>query len=146
VCRLLDCGVQDSGCARIQRVGCIVGGRRVTTKGKERYDLIMDQAGNHSPSTLRRVLTPAGRIQPNSGHGGMGYVFQSLLLSLSRRQHGKLFVAHPNREDMVALKDLIEAGKVTPVIDRTCPLSEVPEALGYAEQGHVPGKVVVTVE
>jgi NADPH:quinone reductase-like Zn-dependent oxidoreductase len=116
------------------------------TRGTERYDLVMDQAGNHSPSTLRRVLTPSGRIQPNSGHGGMGYVFESLLMSLFTRQHGTLFVAEPNRKDMTALKDLIEAGKVTPVIDRTYPLSDVPEALAYAEQGHVPGKVVITVQ
>jgi len=116
------------------------------TKGKGRYDLIMDQVGNHSPSTLRRVLTPAGRIQPNTGHGGMGYVFESLLLSLFMRQHGKLFVADSNRKDMIALKDLIEARKVIPVIDRTYPLRDVPEALGYAEQGHVPGKVVIAVQ
>ena len=116
------------------------------TRGKERYDLIMDQVGNHSPSALRRVLTSAGRIQPNSGHGGMGYVFESLLLSLFTRRHGKLFVADSNRKDMIALKDLIEAGKVIPVIDRTYPLSDVPQALGYAEQGHVPGKVVIAVQ
>ena len=116
------------------------------SRGLERYDLVMDQVGNHSPSTLRRVLTPAGRIQPNTGHGGMGYVFESLLLSLFMRQHGKLFVADSNRKDMIALKDLIEAGKVTPVIDRSYPLSDVPEALGYAEQGHVPGKVVIAVQ
>jgi NADPH:quinone reductase-like Zn-dependent oxidoreductase len=116
------------------------------TKGKQRYDLIMDQVGNHSPSALRRVLTPAGRIQPNTGHGGMGYVLESLLLSLFTRQHGKLFVADSNRKDLIALKDLIEAGKVTPVIDRTCPLGDVPEALAYAEEGHVPGKVVVAVQ
>ena len=116
------------------------------TRGKERYDLIMDQVGTHSPSALRRVLTPAGRIQPNTGHGGMGYVFESLLLSLFTRRHGKLFVADSNRKDMIALKYLIEAGKVTPVIDRTYPLSDVPQALGYAEQGHVPGKVVIAVQ
>jgi NADPH:quinone reductase-like Zn-dependent oxidoreductase len=116
------------------------------TRGKGRYDLIMDQVGNHSPSRLRRVLTPGGRIQPNSGHGGMGYVFQSLLLSLFMRQHGKLFVADSNRKDMIALRDLLEAGKVTPVIDRTYALSDVPEALGYADRGHVRGKVVIAVQ
>jgi NADPH:quinone reductase-like Zn-dependent oxidoreductase len=116
------------------------------TRGEKRYDLIMDQAGNHSPSALRRVLTPAGRVQPNSGHAGMGYVVKSLLLSMLTRQHGKLFVANPNRQDLIALKDLIEADKIKPVIDRTCPLSDVPEALAYAEQGHVPGKVVIAVQ
>jgi NADPH:quinone reductase-like Zn-dependent oxidoreductase len=76
----------------------------------------------------------------------MGYVFESLLLSLFMRQHGKLFVANSNRKDMIALGDLIEAGKVTPAIDRTYPLSDVPQALSYAEQGHVPGKVVIAVQ
>ncbi len=115
------------------------------TKGAARYDLILDQVGNHTPSALRRVLTPEGRIQPNSGHGGMGYMLKSAMLSLFMRQHGKLFVADPNREDWDALKQLIEAGKVTPVIDRTYPLSAVPEAMGYAAQGHVRGKVVITI-
>jgi NADPH:quinone reductase-like Zn-dependent oxidoreductase len=116
------------------------------TRGKERYDLVMDQAGNHSPSTLRRVLTPGGRVQPNSGHGGMGYVIESLVLSLLTRRHGKVFVASSNRKDLIALKELIEAGQVTPVVERTYPLSDVPAALAYAEQGHVPGKVAITVQ
>jgi NADPH:quinone reductase-like Zn-dependent oxidoreductase len=115
------------------------------TRGEERYDLIMDQVGNHKPSRLRRVLAPEGRIQPNTGHGGMSYVVRSLVLSLFMRQHGKLFVTSPNREDLTTIKDLVEAGKIRPVIDRTYPLSDVPEAMAYAEQGHVRGKVVITV-
>jgi NADPH:quinone reductase-like Zn-dependent oxidoreductase len=95
------------------------------TEGTARYDLIMDQVGNHPPSHLRRVLTATGRIQPNTGHGGMSYVFKSLVLSLFMRQHGKLFMSTPNREDLLAIKELVEAGKVTPVIDRDYPLSEV---------------------
>jgi NADPH:quinone reductase-like Zn-dependent oxidoreductase len=115
------------------------------TKRHERYDLIMDQVGNHKLSDLRRVLAPEGRIQPNTGHGGMGYVFRSMVLSVFMRQHGKLFVTKPDPEDLLALKKLIEAGKVTPVIDRTYSLSDVPAAMAYAEQGHVRGKIVVSV-
>ena len=115
------------------------------TQGEQRYDLILDNVGSHPFSAYRRVLTPQGTIQPNTGHAGMGYVFKALLLSLFMRQHGRLFVANPNNEDMVALKELIEAGKVTPVIDRTYPLSEAPDAFRYLDAGHARGKVVIAV-
>jgi NADPH:quinone reductase-like Zn-dependent oxidoreductase len=115
------------------------------TTGQARYDIIMDQVGNRRLSHLRRVLTPTGRIQPNTGHGGMSYVLKSLVLSLFRRQHGKLFISNSNREDLLTLKELIEAGKLKPAIERTYPLGEVPEAMRYAEQGHVRGKLVITV-
>ncbi len=111
-----------------------------------RYDLILDNVANRSFSDLRRALTPQGIIIPNSGHGGMGYVFKAFLLSPFMRQQGRPLVANTNNEDLVVLKELIEAGKVTPVIDRTYPLSETPEALRYLDQGHAQGKVVITVE
>ena len=116
------------------------------TQSGQRYDLILDNVGSHAFSDYRRVLTPQGIIQPNTGHAGMGYVFKALLLSLFMRQQGSLFVANPNSEDMDFLKELIGAGKVTPVIDRTYPLSETPEAFRYLEKGHARGKVVITVE
>jgi len=116
------------------------------TKSGQRYDLILDNVGSHSFSDLRRVLTPQGIIQPNTGHGGMSYVFKALLLSQFMRQHGSLFVATPNHEDLVVLKELIEAGKVTPVIDKTYPLSESREAFRYLDEEHARGKVVITVE
>ena len=110
------------------------------------YDLIFDNVANHSFSDLRRALTSQGVIIPNSGHSGMGYVFKAFLLSLFMRQHGRTFVASGNYKNLVVLKELIEAGKVTPVIDRTFTLTETPEAIGYMEDGHASGKVVVTVE
>lgn len=115
------------------------------TQGEQRYDLILDNVGSHTFSAYRRVLTPQGIIQPNTGHAGMGYVFKALLLSLVMRRQGSLFVATPNSEDMDFLKELIETGKVTPVIDRTYPLSQFREAFRYLDTGHARGKVVITV-
>ncbi|GMR11493.1 MAG: NAD(P)-dependent alcohol dehydrogenase [Anaerolineae bacterium] len=116
------------------------------TKSERRYDLILDNVANRSFSDLRRALTPQGVIIPNSGHGGMGYVVKAFVLSPFMRQQGSMYLATPNNKDLVVLKELIEAGKVTPVIDRTYPLSDTPEAFRYLEEGHARGKVVITVE
>ena len=116
------------------------------TKSGRRYDLILDNVANRSFSDLRRALTPQGIIIPNSGHGGMGYVVKALVLSAFVRQQGRPYIAIPNNEDLVVLKELIEAGKVTPVIDRTYPLSDTPEAFRYLNEGHAQGKVVITLE
>lgn len=115
------------------------------TKSGQSYDLILDNVANHSFSDLRRALTPRGMIVPNSGHGGMGYVIKAFILSPFMRQQGSPFVSKPNQKDLVFLKELIESGRITPVIDRTYPLNDTPEALRYLEEGHARGKVVVTV-
>ena len=115
------------------------------TQSGQRYDLILDQVANHSFSDCRRALTPQGTHIPNSGHSGMGYIIKALVLSAFVRQQGRPYIAIPNNEDLVVLKELIEAGKVTPVIDRTYPLSETPEAFRYLDEGHAQGKVVITV-
>ena len=116
------------------------------TQSGQRYDLILDNVANHSFTDLRRALTPQGIIIPNSGHGGMGYVFKAYLLSPFMHQQASPFMSTPNHEDLVVLKELIEADKITPVIDRTYPLSETPEAFRYLEEDHARGKVVITVE
>jgi NADPH:quinone reductase-like Zn-dependent oxidoreductase len=116
------------------------------TQGGPRYDLILDNVGNHSLSDCRRALTPGGILIPNTGHGGMGYVIKAFVSSAFIRQQGRPFLSTPNHEDLVVLKELIESGKVTPVIDRTYPLSETPEAMAYVGEGHARGKVVITVE
>ena len=115
------------------------------TQGGPRYDLILDNVANHSLSDCRRALTPQGILVPNSGHSGMGYVIKSFVSSLLVRQQGRPYLSTPNHEDLSVLKDLVEAGKVTPVVDRTYPLSQVPEAMAYIGEGHARGKVVITV-
>ncbi len=114
-------------------------------KSGRRYDLILDNVANRTFSDLRRALTPQGIIVPNSGHGGMGYVFKAYILSMFTRWQGRPFVTSINNRDLVVLKELIESGKVKPVIDRTYPLSEVREALRYLDESHARGKVVITV-
>jgi len=115
------------------------------TLGGQRYDLILDNVANRSFSDLRRVLMPQGVIIPNSGHGGMGYVFKAFLLSPFMSQQGSPLMTKINVKDLDFLKNLIEAGKVSPVIDRTYPLSEAPEAFRYLVEEHARGKVVITV-
>ncbi len=115
------------------------------TQSGQRYHFILDIVGNHSLSDCRRVLTPKGTLVPNSGTRGLGPIIKANLMSLFVPQKTRTFVSSPKLEDLVVLKELIEAGQVKPVIDRTYPLSETPEAIGYVEQGHTQGKVVITV-
>jgi NADPH:quinone reductase-like Zn-dependent oxidoreductase len=115
-----------------------------TASGRQ-YDLILDNVANHSFTALRRALTPQGLIVPNSGHGGMTYVFKAFLLAPFVHQVGRLHVAATNRTDLTVLKDLIEAGKVTPVVDRVYPLRDTPDAFKYLEKEHARGKVVINL-
>jgi len=116
-----------------------------------RYDLILDIAGRRSVSHLRRALAPRGTLVIVGGEGGgrwFGGIDRQLraqMLSPFVSQKLGTFVAKQNSENLIALKELIEAGKVMPVIDRTYPLSDVPEAMRYVEAGHARGKVVITV-
>jgi NADPH:quinone reductase-like Zn-dependent oxidoreductase len=118
---------------------------------EQHYDVILDIGGNSSLSRLRRALTPKGSLVIVGGEtdgrwlGGNDRQLRALLLSPFVGQKLGTFVSRENHEDMIVLKELIEAGKVTPVIDRTYPLSEVPEAIRYMRKGHARGKVVITV-
>src|ERR671918_1699204 len=120
-------------------------------EGDQRYDLILDIGGNSSLSRLRRALAPRGTLVIVGGEtdgrwlGGTDRQLRALMLSPFVGQKLGTFVASENHEDMNVLKELIEVGKVTPVIDRTYPLSEVPEAIRYLEEGHARGKVVISV-
>ena len=116
-----------------------------------RYDLVFQLAGTRSPAAIRRALTPRGRLILSSGEssgrwvGPMGRIVKAAALSPFVPQTLAPFEAKQSRDDLQVLKDLIEAGRLTPVIDRTYPLRETPEALRYLEKGHARGKVVITV-
>ena len=116
------------------------------TKSDQRYDLILDNVGSRSFADYRRLLTPQGVHLPNTGHGGMSYVFKAYLLSALTRQHLAPFLAVPGPEDFAFLNELIEAGKVKPVIDKVFPMSKAKDAFWYLEKEHAQGKIVVTIE
>jgi NADPH:quinone reductase-like Zn-dependent oxidoreductase len=115
------------------------------------YDLIFQLAGTRSPWECRRALTPGGTLVQISGDsdghwiGPMDRIVKGLVLSPFVSQKMSSFTVKPNKEDLQTLKQLTEAGDLTPVIDRTYPLAEVPEAIRYLEGGHAPGKVAVTI-
>jgi NADPH:quinone reductase-like Zn-dependent oxidoreductase len=117
----------------------------------QRYDLILDIGGNSSLSRLRRALASLGTLVIVGGEGGGRWLggtdrqLRAIMLSPLVGQKLGTFVNKENHEDLMVLGELIESGKVTPVIDRTYPLAEVPEAIRYLEEGRARGKVVITV-
>ena len=121
------------------------------TESGKRYDLILQLAGTASPSDCRRALTPKGTLVLSSGEGGsawfgpIGRIISALVSSPFVSQTLRTFTSAPNSEDLAVVTELIEAGKVTPIIERTYPLSEVPDAIRHLEEGHTQGKVVITV-
>jgi len=121
------------------------------TQSGQKYDLIFQLAGTRSPSECRRALTSKGTLVLSSGEsdgrwiGPVDRIIKALVLSAFVSEKMASFTVKPNKEDLQFLKQLIEAGTLTPVIDRTYPLSEVPEAIRYLEEGHARGKVVITV-
>ena len=121
------------------------------TRAGRRYDLLVDIAGNRTLAETRRALTPKGVLVgvggPNKGHwiGPLGRSVTMALLSPVLSQRMVFFLARLNKADLGVLRDLLEAGKLTPVIDRTFPLGESARAIGYLEEGHARGKVAITV-
>jgi NADPH:quinone reductase-like Zn-dependent oxidoreductase len=120
--------------------------------GARRWDVIIDNAGRRPLSRLRRALTTKGSLVIVGGDGGGHWtggffrgVLRAPLVSLFVGQKLRGLSTKLNQEDLVVLKELIEAGKVTPVIDRTYPLSESADAIRYLETGHARGKVVISV-
>ncbi len=115
----------------------------------QKYDLVFQLAGTRSPSECRRVLTSKGTLVQISGDsdgrwiGPMDRIIKALVLSPFVSQKMASFTVKPNKEDLRFLTELIESGKLTPVIDRTYSLSETPEAIRYLESGHARGKVVI---
>ncbi len=113
------------------------------TRSEARYDLMLDTIGNRSLRECRRVLAPKA-VYVHVG-GRMARVLTLPIVSPFVSQNLVQLVAKRNKDDLEILSGLIEAGKITPVIDRTYPLSEVPEAIRYLETGHARGKIVITV-
>jgi NADPH:quinone reductase-like Zn-dependent oxidoreductase len=122
------------------------------SKGSRHWDVMVDTAGRRPLSQLRRALTPKGTLVIVGGDGG-GHWTGGFFRGMLRAPLVSLFVGQKlgglnskvKQEDLVALKELIEAGKVTPVIDRTYPLIEAPDAIRYLAEGHARGKIVITV-
>lgn len=125
--------------------------REDATDGARRWDLILDTAGRRTLSQLRRALTARGTLVIVGGEGAgrwMGGFDRNLrapLLSRFVGQRLRMLASKPRQADLQVLRELIEAGKLTPVIGRTYPLGEVPEAMRALEAGHTRGKLVVTV-
>jgi NADPH:quinone reductase-like Zn-dependent oxidoreductase len=115
----------------------------------QRYDLILDAVGNHSLSQMKRCLNPGGISVAAGGSSGkwkMGFLRSIRALVISQFGDRKLvgILAKSSKADLIVLHDLMAAGKVAPVIDRSYPLSQLPEAIRYLEQGHARGKVVIS--
>jgi len=124
------------------------------TKGAERYDAVLDNVPNHSLSECRRILNPQGKYVmiggggPNDNRwiGPFGRLIQALVVSPFVSQKMGMMMAELKKSDLAILGDMMQSGKVKPVIDRTYKLSELPAAIRYLEEGHARGKVVITVE
>ena len=121
------------------------------TRSDERYNLLFDVAGSRSWSECKRVLDPhatlviVGAPKGNRLIGPLGHIVKLRLASVPSSQKAVFFIAKFNKADMVVLRDLLEAGKVTPVIDRRYELSEIADAFRYLGEGHAQGKIVITV-
>lgn len=123
------------------------------TQNGRQYDVVLDLVGNRSLTDFRRVLTPTGTLILSGGgtsNGGslvgpMGLIVKGQLMSRFIRHRVLVLQATPSKENLAALRELAESGKVVPVIDRTYPLSELPEAIRYLEVEHARAKVVITL-
>ncbi|WP_458108197.1 NAD(P)-dependent alcohol dehydrogenase [Arthrobacter sp. R3-55] len=142
---VIDYTARDS----VDRIG--LANRADLAGGADKYDVIIDIAGNPSVSSLRRALTPGGAAVITGGEeggswtGGLDRQFRAVTLSPFIRQRLIMIVGTQTAGDLEYLAALLEAGTITPAIDRTYPLAEVPEAMRYLDAGKARGKVVITV-
>jgi len=116
------------------------------TQRQQRYDLILAANASHSLFDYRRALSPNGIYVWSGGKVNLQVIFLGPLLSLFGRKKIRFFLAKLNEKDLAFLAELLEAGKVVPVIDRCYPLSDATAAIRYRDEGHARGKVVLTVE
>jgi NADPH:quinone reductase-like Zn-dependent oxidoreductase len=123
-------------------------------KSDQRYDVILDNVPNHSLSEIRRVLNPKGKYvliggggpNDNTWIGPFGRIIQTAVLSPFIGQQMGMMMADANQKDLTILADMMQSGKLKPVIDRNYKLDQVPDAIRYVEAGHARGKVVIAVE
>jgi NADPH:quinone reductase-like Zn-dependent oxidoreductase len=118
------------------------------TRGERRYDLILDNVGNHTMARTRRALTPNGTLISNGGgHGAgkLGRTIRTMLVSMFVRQQAAPSVKTQNHDDLVALKELVESGTVTPVIDGTFPLARTRDAIARVASARARGTIVVSI-
>jgi NADPH:quinone reductase-like Zn-dependent oxidoreductase len=117
--------------------------------GGARFDLVLDTVGNRALSDFRKVLSPTGTyVSSSGGKSSLGWLFRLATVSLTSlftRQKLKMFIVSPNRADLLYLKELVEAGKAKPVIERRYALSEVADALLHVGEGHTRGQVVIRI-
>jgi len=152
-------GAEVTGVCSTRNVGMVrsIGAEHVIdytqedfTKNGQQYDLIFDAVANHSVSEYKRALRPQGTCVV-AGFSTISHMLQVALLGswVSKRggkKIGLMGTARPNARDLVFIGELLESGRITPIIDRRYPLAEVPDAIRYVETGHARGKVVITVE
>jgi NADPH:quinone reductase-like Zn-dependent oxidoreductase len=126
------------------------------TRNGRRYDLVLNICGNRSLADLRRALTSEGTLvlvgngtgrEENGGGvlGPLGLMIRGKIVSRFTRRRIRMFITKRRKDDLVVLSELVEAGKLTPVIDRSYPLVDAGEAIRYLEAGHARGKVVISV-
>jgi NADPH:quinone reductase-like Zn-dependent oxidoreductase len=153
-------GAQVTGVCRTTKVELVgsIGADQVidytredVTDGTRHFDLIIDTGGHRSLAQLRRALTPKGTLVIVGGEGrgrwlgGFDRQLRALALSRIVGQRLRMLSSKPRQEDLQVLRELLEAGTLTPVIDRTYPLRQAPEAMRHLMEGHRGGKIVITV-
>jgi len=145
------CSTRNVECARLLGADHVIDYTKADfTRNGQRYDLLFDVVGSRWWFEYKRVLTPNATVVIVGGPrtpliGPLSHVIQMHLFSLGSSRKVAFFVAKFKREDLLALKDLLETGKVKPFVERTYPLTQVAEAMRYMETGHVQGKLVLTV-
>ncbi|OSP35063.1 NAD(P)-dependent alcohol dehydrogenase [Streptomyces sp. 13-12-16] len=150
------CSARNADLVRSLGAGHVIDyAREDFTDGRARYDVVLDNVGNHPLGRLRRALTPTGTLVGNGGgspgrvFGAMGAMLRLLAADAVARQRLRVILpavpAGPAHEDLLAVTALIGAGRLTPVVDRTYPLAETAEGVRHVEGGHARGKAVVTV-
>jgi NADPH:quinone reductase-like Zn-dependent oxidoreductase len=145
------CSARNADLVRTLGADHVIDYRRVDiTTGPRRYDVIVDLAGGHRVSAMRRLLTPTGVYLASTGSGGpvlgpVPRILAATAVSPFVRQRLRVLVARADLDDFAYLADLVATGKLAPVIERTCPLAETADAIRRIEAEHARGKVVITI-